>query len=54
MGHETESGAWVAPVDFFQARTMPKEELDVYQGLDHFLGQMKRHKAKKKKKQGVK
>lgn len=27
---------------------MPKEMIDVFQGLDHFLAQMKKHKAKKK------
>ena len=49
LGHETESGAWVSPLSYLEALTMPKEKIDVFQGLDYFLAQKKRHKAKMNK-----
>ena len=49
IGHETDGGAWVSPLSFEEAKKYPKEKLDVFQGLDYFLAQMRKHKAKKSK-----
>jgi hypothetical protein len=49
LGHETDAGAWVSPLSFSEVLSMPKEKIDVFQGLDHFFAQMQKHNAKKKK-----
>lgn len=46
LGHYTD-GAWVPPVSFVEAAALPKAMLDVFQELDFFLEQMKKHQAKK-------
>jgi hypothetical protein len=51
LGHYDGNGNWVPPLSFVEALQLPAEMLAVFQGLDQFLEQMKRHHAKK---QGLK
>jgi hypothetical protein len=46
LGHY-QDGAWVPPISFLEAVTLPKAMLDVFQELDHFLSQMQKHQMKK-------
>jgi hypothetical protein len=48
LGHETDGGGWVSPLSYEFASQAPKEMIDVFQGLDYQLAQMKKHRAKKK------
>lgn len=48
LGHKTDGGMWVSPLSYEYARGAPKEMLDVFQGLDYFLAQMEKKRAKKK------
>jgi hypothetical protein len=47
LGHFEQSGAWVAPVSFTEAYSMPKEMLDVFFELDGLLAKMQKQLAKK-------
>lgn len=47
LGHYDSGGAWVPPISFREALDMPKAMLDVFQELDHFLGQMQKYQAKR-------
>jgi hypothetical protein len=44
MGHYDSGGAWVPPISFLEALEMPKAMLNTFQGLDHFLDQMQKHR----------
>jgi hypothetical protein len=50
LGRYDGNGSWVAPLSFPEAIDLPKAMLDVFQELDHFFEQMKKHQAKKQPK----
>lgn len=49
LGHETDSGRWVAPLSFSEALRFPKQMIDFFLDMDGFLGRMKIHNEKKRK-----
>ena len=40
LGHYSDSGAWIPPVSFIEAVSMPKDMLDVFIVLDEWLYKM--------------
>lgn len=49
-GQYNSNGSFVPAIDFFQARSMPKDEIDFYLIMDNLLAIRQRQEAKKKQK----
>lgn len=47
VGHHDANGVFIAPVDFFQATEMPKDEIDFYLDMDNLFSIFQRQEAKK-------